>query len=1067
MAMTYCTQNIVNAVNGTNLASKTSPTLPYMIDMTDDKVDCAHGLQSFMMQLWNIVNGSVVRIPRQIKDPAIYMETFEIIPTPYFRELTIQISIDYFDDQVIIYGIRPNCHTFAYSPGSESLVAGSGIVTLENDLAPEWTIIALENHLFAKWTEALELHEIGPLSWYDYYSSQMPQGDLQKAGRFRGGGPTWERGIDLHALLNNLFRNGGSESVHIPLPQDDEAAAKAKIMNFLTKDGAKTVSTEQVETAWDEVAFITDALFAGCDDLGPLVVKDATSGLVSVADVSTFDQAAILKLADGAIDPSRAKKGIFFQFAEEKGSVKNMMGQSELPSPTPTTTDYLLDTNKQAGELKGKAFVVRLKEPLTLNLDDKKLFEFFAMLIKYVPDMFDGNPDYEEFKAAKAAQAARVASSLLALEVAKHQDALAQIQIQSLKAEEEHARNQKALADEVALKERSVTMQKSQNMDQALQMLQDFMNSPQHQGGNPSTPGSTSRNLMADATINLTQTAPSSSNVRNLDSVVRFVPHFSKPDSSDYYHTTVEIPWPVQNWMARQNLPAEYACTALINALAKPYLTRVSMLAQEAWDEAVARRDSPEETLRCVFRTIRRALWGRSTQLLEAGDENFLANMEALSNEAPGGVVARIKTFAKIMEASWSTDDMRNMKISIEDAALANAFEMVVRKAAAKTSTATAQSWLPIVQSMEIDKGRFTWEVIKGMYTNTPAVFDMGYGADGPSPGTNLEPPTPENDPIPQMQVQGGAIMQSQAGSGSGSEQQTSSIMASNISDDVSSKLAPTFQKLEKNLVGPLERITATLVQINETMTAQSQGQTEVLSALKILRQVITTLRDDPDSFTNQSATLLANAATAQAAQILNSQANSSYGTPRGRPSFSNSGQRRPAFGFADRLSKASKAAEQVAKREPVDLTQLPDPWIKLVDALLKLANKEYSDLNHDCVLCPNPQYPHPTSKCGLLFLLSPAGQKWLRKKAESQQAMVEASHGHTDAELMACMQQFVDSKEVPSFILAVMQGHKENWEGENGGHMFSTVIQQVQMAYSDGDPTAEILAQLCVEDPS
>ena len=138
-----------------------------------------------------------------------------------------------------------------------------------------------------------------------------------------------------------------------------------------------------------------------------------------------------------------------------------------------------------------------------------------------------------------------------------------------------------------------------------------------------------------------------------------------------------------------------------------------------------------------------------------------------------------------------------------------------------------------------------------------------------------------------------------------------------------------------------------------------------------------------------------------------------------------------------------------------------------MVDALLKLANKEYSDLNHDCVLCPNPQYPHPTSKCGLLFLLSPAGQKWLRKKAESQQAMVEASHGHMDADLMACMQQFVDSKEVPAFILAVMQGHKENWEGEDGGHMFNAVIQQVQMAYSHGDPTAEILAQFCVEDPS
>ena len=117
------------------------------------------------------------------------------------------------------------------------------------------------------------------------------------------------------------------------------------------------------------------------------------------------------------------------------------------------------------------------------------------------------------------------------------QKAGTQIQIQSLNAEEEHARNQKALADEVALKERSVTMQKSQNMDQALQMLQDFMNSPQHQGGNPSTPGSTSRNLMADATINLTQNVPSSSNVRNLDSVVRFVPHLSKPYSSDYYHT--------------------------------------------------------------------------------------------------------------------------------------------------------------------------------------------------------------------------------------------------------------------------------------------------------------------------------------------------------------------------------------------------------------------------------------------------------------------------------------------------------------------------------------------------
>ena len=110
------------------------------------------------------------------------------------------------------------------------------------------------------------------------------------------------------------------------------------------------------------------------------------------------------------------------------------------------------------------------------------------------------------------------------------------------------------------------------------------------------------------------------------------------------------------------------------------------------------------------------------------------------------------------------------------------------------------------------------------------------------------------------------------------------------------------------------------------------------------------------------------------------------------------------------KASSPKDRAAAVKARDDIDISTIPKEWQEFTRALLDKKNRKITD--EDCVICDRnglqSGFPHPTSKCGFLWTLSPPGLKWLRERNKDRGAAGSRSvnlldvYGHTDAELTA-----------------------------------------------------------------
>tara|TARA_B110000037_G_scaffold195647_1_gene232197 strand:+ start:356 stop:2557 length:2202 start_codon:yes stop_codon:yes gene_type:complete len=121
------------------------------------------------------------------------------------------------------------------------------------------------------------------------------------------------------------------------------------------------------------------------------------------------------------------------------------------------------------------------------------------------------------------------------------------------------------------------------------------------------------------------------------------------------------------------------------------------------------------------------------------------------------------------------------------------------------------------------------------------------------------------------------------------------------------------------------------------------------------------------------------------------------------------------------RASTPKDRAAAVKARDDIDISTIPKEWQDFTRALLDKKNRKITD--EDCVICDRgglqSGFPHPTSKCGFLWTLSPPGLKWLRERNKDRGAAGSRSvnlldvYGHTDAELIAELCQVCEETDV------------------------------------------------------
>ena len=202
--------------------------------------------------------------------------------------------------------------------------------------------------------------------------------------------------------------------------------------------------------------------------------------------------------------------------------------------------------------------------------------------------------------------------------------------------------------------------------------------------------------------------------------------------------------------------------------------------------------------------------------------------------------------------------------------------------------------------------------------------------------------------------------------------------MRKSISDETSAKVAAVIQK-------PLEKIMELLQQLEEQSRSNAEANRELSKGILILRECLTIVRDNKNVDWNGSASSIQAALATNAAS---SHAASSRPPPTRRPPWLGAGKPAP--------KPAAPPATSVNERSDVEREELPEPWPKLLDILLDHRNKKYHE--GDCVLCPPGKgVPHPTSKCGFLFLLTSKGRAWLRKRSASQAGSQEAAQQYAE----------------------------------------------------------------------
>ncbi|MDC0525487.1 hypothetical protein OAO87_00715 [bacterium] len=194
------------------------------------------------------------------------------------------------------------------------------------------------------------------------------------------------------------------------------------------------------------------------------------------------------------------------------------------------------------------------------------------------------------------------------------------------------------------------------------------------------------------------------------------------------------------------------------------------------------------------------------------------------------------------------------------------------------------------------------------------------------------------------------------------------------ISDEAAAKTAAALQPYFEKLIKVLDRLELMVQMGVEASKEAAQGQL-------ILREVITTLRN------NTGVDWNAGNSTVQQAQALEQRAIQAFGSA-GLPAAPHAASARPLPGkrapwFNKRSSGTVPAPqmtpeERVKQRMDVLLSELPEPWQQALKILLN--GKKFTD--DICCICPEGKgIPHPTSKCGFLFLLTRRGQEWLKAR--------------------------------------------------------------------------------------
>lgn len=134
-----------------------------------------------------------------------------------------------------------------------------------------------------------------------------------------------------------------------------------------------------------------------------------------------------------------------------------------------------------------------------------------------------------------------------------------------------------------------------------------------------------------------------------------------------------------------------------------------------------------------------------------------------------------------------------------------------------------------------------------------------------------------------------------------------------------------------------------------------------------------------------------------------------------------NAATRSGAYSAGGRTSAPKDRAAAVKARDDIDLGTIPQEWQEFTRALLNKKNRKITDEN--CVICDRnglqSGFPHPTSKCGFLWTLSPPGLKWLRERNKDKGAPGSRSvnllevYGHSDLDLTAELCQVCEETDV------------------------------------------------------
>ena len=411
-------------------------------------------------------------------------------------------------------------------------------------------------------------------------------------------------------------------------------------------------------------------------------------------------------------------------------------------------------------------------------------------------------------------------------------------------------------------------------------------------------------------------------------------------------------------------------------------------------------------------------------------DKHTLQTMTIKANESLSSLIMRLKNFKMLIEATYSTAEIgTHITTNFEDDAARVMHSAIMSNARFRQDQ----------RLFKQDASQFTWAKMVSDFGDEPIEEGTTLSDDDAEPVVTTAADGSRPEPQPVMQAQG------------------------RISTEVVQELKPLLERMLQRCDGIEQQCS----DVRELAMQAKASAEEAQRGQAVLRQVIHT-RLGTDVFPavpDASQAAMVAAADSQAPKAAKPPTPSHQSAPPAPPPGASTARRLGRFNAPSRPRPGAAAPPPTTptqNREPISTSELPEPWTRLIEALLTIRRGKGGSgniLDDNCLVCPNPRFPHPTCKCSFLWLLTAKGQAWLRARGRSkeeamqylQQIHMLDAYGDMDAEICHVLGasnavSTAGLEDMQSLASELLQIQHRGWHADEG----DAIIQCIECSFED-----------------